>query len=82
VDERRCTNCGDCLACCPTACLERLAPAWSRPAGADASVPVVSVPEACVHCGVCAVVCPADAVELVRRDGTVVSLAELALRDL
>ena len=51
VDERACTGCTDCVAVCPTACLEM--------AGA---LPWLPRPADCVSCGLCAVICPADAV--------------------
>jgi len=54
VDERRCITCGDCLRCCPTACLRIVH-----------SAPAVTVASACISCGVCDVVCPTRAISLV-----------------
>ncbi len=53
LDETRCTACGDCVAVCPTDCLEM--------AGL---VPWLPRPEDCVRCALCVLVCPADAVHL------------------
>ncbi len=53
LDETRCTGCGDCVAVCPTSCLEM--------AG---SVPWLPRPRDCVSCGICVLVCPADALRL------------------
>lgn len=54
VDPRRCTNCGDCVVACPTACLAR-----------GQTLPWLPRPLACVSCGLCALVCPAEAIALV-----------------
>jgi formate hydrogenlyase subunit 6/NADH:ubiquinone oxidoreductase subunit I len=53
LDETRCTGCGDCVAVCPTACLEMSGPLPWLPRPAD-----------CVSCAVCAAVCPAEAIIL------------------
>jgi MinD superfamily P-loop ATPase len=53
LDEARCTGCGDCVAACPTACLDMLA-----------VLPWLPRPRDCVSCSVCALVCPADAIQL------------------
>lgn len=51
LDPARCTGCGDCVAVCPTDCLEM--------AGA---VPWLPRPGACIGCGACEFVCPTAAV--------------------
>jgi NAD-dependent dihydropyrimidine dehydrogenase PreA subunit len=53
LDPTRCTGSGDCVAVCPTACLEMAGP-----------VPWLPRPLDCVSCGLCELVCPADAVRL------------------
>jgi formate hydrogenlyase subunit 6/NADH:ubiquinone oxidoreductase subunit I len=53
LDETRCVGCGDCVAVCPTACLEMAGP-----------LPWLPRPRDCVPCGLCADVCPADALRL------------------
>lgn len=53
LDVTHCTGCGDCVAVCPTGCLEV--------AGAGAWLPR---PLDCVGCGACERVCPADAVRV------------------
>ncbi len=56
LDVARCTGCGDCVAVCPTACLEM--------AGVR---PWLPRPAACVSCGACELVCPAAAIRLAGR---------------
>ena len=56
VDERACTGCGDCVAVCPTACLE-----WAGP------LPWLPRPADCVSCGLCVVICPTAAVTIEER---------------
>ncbi len=56
LDAARCTGCGDCVAVCPTDCLEMAGP-----------VPWLPRPGHCVSCALCALVCPADALRLVER---------------
>jgi NAD-dependent dihydropyrimidine dehydrogenase PreA subunit len=53
LDETRCVGSGDCVAVCPTACLElrRGRPWLPRPLD-------------CISCGACVAVCPTDAVRL------------------
>jgi len=51
LDTARCTGCGDCVAVCPTACLET--------AG---ELPWLPRPGACIACGACEFVCVAAAV--------------------
>jgi NAD-dependent dihydropyrimidine dehydrogenase PreA subunit len=53
LDETRCTGCGDCVAVCPTACLEM--------AGA---LPWLPRPGDCIRCALCVLVCPVDALKL------------------
>ena len=53
VSAAKCTACGDCVAACPTRCLER------GPAG-----PWLPRPRDCVACGACEFVCPADAIRV------------------
>jgi NAD-dependent dihydropyrimidine dehydrogenase PreA subunit len=53
LDESRCTRCGDCVAACPTKCLEM-----------QPGRPWLARPADCVSCGACAAVCPADAVKM------------------
>ncbi|VTU02011.1 4fe-4s ferredoxin : Putative uncharacterized protein OS=Paenibacillus curdlanolyticus YK9 GN=PaecuDRAFT_1451 PE=4 SV=1: Fer4_9 [Gemmataceae bacterium] len=57
VSAARCTGCGDCVAVCPTKCLEM--------AG---RLPWLPRPLDCVECAACATVCPADAITLASRD--------------
>ncbi len=53
LDETRCTGCGDCVAVCPTACLEMAGP-----------LPWLPRPAECVRCGLCAAVCDAGAITI------------------
>ncbi|WP_439623331.1 ATP-binding protein [Gemmata sp.] len=53
LSAARCTGCGDCVAVCPTHCLEMAGP-----------VPWLPRPLDCVECAACATVCPADAITL------------------
>jgi NAD-dependent dihydropyrimidine dehydrogenase PreA subunit len=53
LDATRCAGGGDCVAVCPTGCLEM--------AGA---LPWLPRPRDCVSCGLCVAVCPTDAVRL------------------
>ena len=53
LDESLCTGCGDCVAVCPTACLEMCG-----------GVPWLPRPLDCVSCGACVVVCPTEAIRL------------------
>jgi ferredoxin len=59
LDATRCTGCGDCVAVCPTACLEM--------AGC---LPWLPRPSDCVHCALCVLVCPTEAVQLAAPDVT------------
>jgi MinD superfamily P-loop ATPase len=54
LDERLCNGCGDCVAVCPTNCLEMAGHRPWMPRPAD-----------CISCDLCAVVCPTDAIRLV-----------------
>jgi NAD-dependent dihydropyrimidine dehydrogenase PreA subunit len=56
LDPVRCVRSGDCVAACPTRCLDM------TPAG-----PWLARPGDCVACGVCAAVCPADAIRMDER---------------
>ena len=53
LDATRCTGCGDCVAVCPTDCLEILGRVAWLPRPAD-----------CISCALCADICPADAITL------------------
>ena len=53
LDSTRCTGCGDCVAACPTECLEMAA-----------ALPWLPRPDACVSCALCCLVCPTDALRL------------------
>lgn len=53
LDEFRCTGCGDCVAVCPTACLEMTGP-----------LPWLPRPRDCVSCTLCVLVCPASALTM------------------
>lgn len=57
LDESRCTGCGDCVAACPTSCLEMLPP-----------FPWLPRPGDCVSCGLCVVICPVAALQLAPLD--------------
>jgi formate hydrogenlyase subunit 6/NADH:ubiquinone oxidoreductase subunit I len=50
LDPTLCTGCGDCVAACPTDCLEMAGPAPWLPRPLD-----------CVSCGLCVLICPANA---------------------
>jgi Fe-S-cluster-containing hydrogenase component 2 len=53
LDETRCTGCCDCVAVCPTSCLEMSGP-----------LPWLPRPGDCVSCALCAAVCPAEAITM------------------
>jgi formate hydrogenlyase subunit 6/NADH:ubiquinone oxidoreductase subunit I len=53
LEPMRCTGCGDCIAVCPTSCLDLL---WL--------LPVLARPHECVSCGLCAAVCPTQALAM------------------
>jgi MinD superfamily P-loop ATPase len=53
LDPARCTGCGDCVAVCPTGCLEMLGPQPWLPRPLD-----------CISCTACVLVCPAQAIEM------------------
>jgi len=55
LDETRCSGCGDCVAVCPTACLEM-----------RTSRPWLPRPLDCVRCALCAAICPTGAVVLLQ----------------
>jgi formate hydrogenlyase subunit 6/NADH:ubiquinone oxidoreductase subunit I len=54
LNETRCIGCRDCVAVCPTECLEMAGP-----------LPWLPRPSDCVACNLCVVVCPTLALELV-----------------
>jgi len=53
VDEMRCTGCGDCVAVCPTQCLEL-----------SYLVPLLARPRDCVSCAICARACSVEAIRM------------------
>jgi NAD-dependent dihydropyrimidine dehydrogenase PreA subunit len=53
VDERRCIGAGDCVAVCPTECLEL-----------RHGVPALVRPRDCISCEICQAVCPTDAIHM------------------
>jgi ferredoxin len=55
LDATRCTGCADCVAVCPTACLEMAGPAPWLPRPGD-----------CVSCSLCVLVCPTSALRMAR----------------
>jgi formate hydrogenlyase subunit 6/NADH:ubiquinone oxidoreductase subunit I len=57
LDAARCTGCGDCVAVCPTACLEMAC-----------RLPWMPRPGDCVPCALCALVCPVDAIQMTASD--------------
>jgi Fe-S-cluster-containing hydrogenase component 2 len=58
LNETRCVGCGDCVAVCPTDCLEM-----------SGSYPWLPRPLDCVRCALCVVVCPVDALGLAAEQG-------------
>jgi ferredoxin len=56
LNPARCTGCGDCVAVCPTNCLEM-----------NGAVPWLPRPAHCISCELCVLVCPTDALRLVER---------------
>jgi NAD-dependent dihydropyrimidine dehydrogenase PreA subunit len=65
VDEALCTGCGDCVAVCPTHCLEMAGP-----------VPWLPRPAACVSCSLCVLICPAAALHLLDEAGSATRVAQ------
>ena len=53
LDETRCTGSGECVAVCPTACLELVG-----------AVPWLPRPGDCISCSLCVLVCPVQALRL------------------
>lgn len=53
LDATRCTSCADCVAVCPTTCLEMAGP-----------IPWLPRPADCVSCSLCVLICPEDALRL------------------
>jgi NAD-dependent dihydropyrimidine dehydrogenase PreA subunit len=58
LDETRCTGCTNCVAVCPTDCLEM--------AG---GLPWLPRPLDCIACAACAEVCPVEALRLAEPEG-------------
>jgi formate hydrogenlyase subunit 6/NADH:ubiquinone oxidoreductase subunit I len=54
LDETRCTGCRDCVAICPTDCLDMAA-----------DLPWLPRPADCISCNLCVLICPAEALSLV-----------------
>lgn len=57
LDETRCSGCGDCVAVCPTDCLNMCG-----------AMPFLIHPNDCVSCGLCVLVCPTAALSLAEPD--------------
>ncbi len=53
VDVTTCTGCGDCVAICPTRCLEMVG-----------LVPWLPRPGDCASCAACVLICPVSAIVL------------------
>lgn len=53
LDETLCTGCGECVAVCPTSCLEMIGP-----------IPWLARPAHCISCSFCALICPAHALRM------------------
>lgn len=53
LDDSRCIGCGDCVAVCPTDCLEMVGP-----------LPWLARPRHCISCTACVLVCPAEALRM------------------
>ncbi len=53
LDITRCTGVADCVAVCPTYCLEM-----------DGPLPWLPRPADCISCGLCVLICPAEALTL------------------
>ncbi|MFN0053387.1 MAG: ATP-binding protein [Planctomycetales bacterium] len=53
IDSRRCTLCGDCVAVCPTSCLE-----------VARGMELVVFPRDCISCAVCEAICPVQAIAM------------------
>jgi len=53
LDERLCIGCGDCVAVCPTRCIEM-----------DGPLPWLPRPLDCVSCSMCVLLCPTDALQM------------------
>jgi len=54
LDLARCTGCADCVAACPTACLEMRGP-----------LPWLPRPLDCVACELCVWICPVNALAMI-----------------
>ncbi len=66
LDETRCTGCGDCVAVCPTACLEL-----------SGDHPWLPRPADCIACTACALVCPTAAIRVVPQNSAWRSATDL-----
>lgn len=53
LDETTCTGCGDCVAVCPTYCLEMAN-----------GLPWLPRPGDCISCSLCVLVCPEQALSM------------------
>jgi len=53
LDDANCIGCGDCVAVCPTQCLEM-----------RRQVPWLARPADCVSCAACVIVCPTEALSM------------------
>lgn len=53
LDETRCTGCAECVAVCPTDCLEMSGPN-----------PWLARPRDCISCSLCVLLCPTGALTM------------------
>jgi NAD-dependent dihydropyrimidine dehydrogenase PreA subunit len=57
LNDSLCNGCGDCVAVCPTACLELIQ-----------SLPQLARPADCVSCSACVLICPTNAIRMAAFD--------------